>query len=67
MNVEELTIEQKRELKERFLLEKREEAGEPVFGSELVNIDKIVTDEEITETYKYITFVNDDFFVRQGA
>ena len=56
MNVEELTIEQK-----------REEAGEPVFGSELVNIDKIVTDEEITETYKYITFVNDDFFVRQGA
>ena len=67
MNVEELTTEQKRELKERFLIEKREKAGEPVFWSELADIDEIVTDEEITEAYKHITFVNDDFFCTAGG
>lgn len=58
MLVKELSKNQLRELKERYLIEKQ---GNVSYG-ELVNIDKVITDKEVFEEYQNVNFVEEDFF-----
>ena len=58
MKVTELTTEEKRELKERYYMEKNQNVS---YG-ELATIDKRVTDKEIFEYFENVNFVKDDFF-----
>ena len=58
MKVTELSRDELIELKQRYLMEKRDEAheDEPSYG-ELAIVDELISDDEI-----YIDFVKDDFF-----
>lgn len=63
MKVTELTRDELTELKQRYLMEKRDEEheDEPSYG-ELAAIDELVSDDEVYAEYDYIDFVKDDFF-----
>ena len=63
MKVTELTRDELIELKQRYLMEQREEAheDEPSYG-ELSAIDELVTDEEVYQEYADVDFVEEDFF-----
>ena len=60
MGVKELTREQLIELKQRYYTERNENVS---YG-ELVDIDNLVSDNEVFEEYEHITFVEEDFFVQ---
>ena len=58
MSVKELTREQLTQLKEQYYIEKNNNVS---YG-ELVDIDNLVSDNEVFEEYGHITFVEEDFF-----
>ena len=58
MSVKELTREQFTQLKEQYYIENNNNVS---YG-ELVDIDNLVSDNEIFEEYGHITFVEEDFF-----
>ena len=60
MSVKELTREQLTQLKEQYYIEKNNNVS---YG-ELVDIDNLVSDNEVFEEYEHITFVEEDFFVQ---
>ena len=60
MSVKELTREQLTQLKEQYYIEKNNNVS---YG-ELVDIDNLVSDNEVFEEYEHITFVEEDFFIQ---
>ena len=62
MTIRELTPEQLHQVKETYLVQKRDEDNEPCYMSELINVDDIVSNKEIYEAYEDIYFVEADFF-----
>lgn len=62
MEVKELNRNQLRQLKSRWLIDKRWSNDESVYESELMDIDDVVSDEEMFEAYEGIYFVEDDFW-----
>lgn len=62
MRVTELRRDELTELKQRYYTDTSEE--EPSY-EELVNIDEIISDEEIFLEYRAYDFVRDDFFCNQ--
>ena len=62
MTIRELTPEQLHALKESYLIIKRDEAGEPCYMSELINVDDIVSNKETYQAYSDVDFVEADFF-----
>lgn len=62
MTIKELTPEQLHQVKENYLIQKRDEAGEPCYMSELADADEIISDDEIYREYEGTCFVEDDFF-----
>lgn len=63
MTVFDLTRDEKRELKSRYLAEKEEK---DLSYGELANIDLLVTDSEIEDVYADTYFSPDDFFCNEG-
>lgn len=63
MTVFDLTLDEKRELKSRYLAGKEERE---LSYSELANIDLLVTDSEIEDVYCDTYFSTDDFFCNEG-
>lgn len=63
MTVFDLTRDEKRELKSRYLAEKEEK---DLSYGELANIDLLVTDSEIEDVYCDTYFSPDDFFCNEG-
>jgi len=66
MKVTELSRDELIELKQRYLMEKREEEheDEPSYG-ELANVDELISDDEVYAEFDYIDFEKDDFFCNQ--
>jgi hypothetical protein len=62
MTVYELNAEQLHQVKESYLIQKRDEAGEPCYMSELADADNLIGNEEIYCEYDGINFSEDDFF-----
>ena len=62
MTIKELTPEQLHQVKENYLVMKRDEANEPCYMSELINVNDIVSNKEIYKAYEDIYFVEADFF-----
>ena len=62
MTIRELTPEQLHQVKETYLVQKRDEAGEPCYMSELIDVNDIVSNKEIYEAHKGTWFVEADFF-----
>jgi hypothetical protein len=62
MTIRELTPEQLTQVKETYLVQKRDEADEPCYMSELVNVDEIISNEEIYQAYEGYFFIEADFF-----
>lgn len=63
MTINELSKEQFTELKWRYLDEiYQEETNESISLEEIVNIDNIISDEEILNEYSNYVFSDDDFF-----
>lgn len=62
MTIKELTPEQLHQVKERYLVQKRDEAGEPCYWSELAEADNLISNDEIFEAYEGYFFTEDDFF-----
>ena len=63
MSVKDLNKEQLQQLKIRYLdelLYKKEKRN--ISYGEMINIDEIVTDEEVYKEYDIYTFVEEDFF-----
>lgn len=58
MTIKELTPEQLATVKQNYYIQ---EKGEKVFMSELVEIDRLVSDSEIFEAYADTIFTEDDF------
>lgn len=63
MTVFDLTRDEKRELKSRYLADKEER---DLSYGELANIDLLVTDSEIEDVYCDTYFSPDDFFCNEG-
>ena len=61
MTFDELTEDQKLELKQRVLMDRNEENGEGTSYEELSEADYRVTDEELRERYGGTEFSPDDF------
>lgn len=61
MTIKELNPEQLATVKQNYYIQKQEEKGEKVFMSELVEIDRLVSDSEIFEAYADTIFTEDDF------
>ena len=63
MKVTELSRDELIELKQRYLMEKRDEAheDEPSYG-ELASVDELISDDEVFAEFDYIDFEKDDFF-----
>lgn len=66
MLVTELNKNQLEELKQRYYCEKMDAQGEGVSYGELIEIDNLVSDNEIFEEYGATDFHNDDFFCTAG-
>ena len=62
MTIRELTPEQLHQVKESYLIQKRDEAGEPCYMSELADADNLISNDEIYREYEGISFTEDDFF-----
>lgn len=63
MTINELSKEQFTELKWRYLDEiYQEETNENISLGEIININNIISDEEIINKYDNYTFSDDDFF-----
>jgi hypothetical protein len=62
MTVYELNEDQMQCLKQSYLVQKRDEAGEPCYMSELADADNLINNEEIYREYEGISFTEDDFF-----
>ena len=62
MKVTELNREQLTELKETYLIQQRDEQGEPVYMSEIACIDDLVSDKTVFAEYGGIVFTPDDFW-----
>lgn len=67
MKVQELNREQLTELKQDYLLRKMEKDNKSPFLADLINIDTLVSDQEVFTFYYDFDFVNDDFFVTAGT
>lgn len=63
MTVFDLTRDEKRELKSRYLAEKEDK---DLSYGELANIDLLVSDSEIEDVYADTYFSPDDFFCNEG-
>ena len=62
MTIRELTPEQLHQVKESYLIQKRDEAGEPCYMSELADTDNLINNDEIYQAYSDVDFVEADFF-----
>lgn len=62
MSIQELNPTQLEQVKQRYYIEKQEEAGEPVSFGDLMQIDELVSDEEVFDAYSGTVFTEDDFF-----
>lgn len=62
MSIQELNPTQLEQVKQRYYIEKQEEAGEPVSFGDLIQIDELVSDEEVFDAYSGTVFTEDDFF-----
>lgn len=62
MSIQELNPTQLEQVKQRYYIEKQEEAGEPVSFGDLMQIDGLVSDEEVFDAYSGTVFTEDDFF-----
>ena len=62
MTVYELNAEQLHQVKESYLAQKRDEAGERCYMSELADVDNLISNKEIYEAYSDVDFVEADFF-----
>lgn len=62
MTVYELNAEQLQCLKQSYLVQKRDEANEPCYMSELADADNLISNDEIYREYEGISFTEDDFF-----
>ena len=58
----ELSAEQKRELKERYLVERNEANGEGTSLGEIAWADEAVSDKELKAVYGGTMFTDEDFF-----
>ena len=62
MQIQELNPTQLEQVKQRYYIEKQETAGEPVSFGDLMQIDELVSDEEVFDAYSGTVFTEDDFF-----
>jgi hypothetical protein len=62
MTIKELNAEQLHQVKESYLIQKRDEAGEPCYMSELADADNLINNEEIYQVYSDVDFSEADFF-----
>ena len=62
MTVYELNEDQMQCLKQSYLVQKRDEANEPCYMSELADADEIISNKEIYQAYSDVDFVEADFF-----
>jgi len=63
----ELTAEQKSELKQALLMRRNEESGETTSYGELAWADEAITNEELEAEYGNTTFTDDDFTCTASA
>ena len=63
MTIKELNAEQLHQVKETYLIRKRDEANEPCYMSELADVDNLISNDEIYREYEGISFTEDDFFL----
>lgn len=61
MTIRELSRDQLQHIKQHYLTQRREEAGEGVSWGELAAADELITDQEIFEAYSDMEFSEDDF------
>ena len=62
MQIQELNPTQLEQVKQRYYIEKQETAGETVSFGDLMQIDELVSDEEVFDAYSGTVFTEDDFF-----
>lgn len=62
MSIQELNPTQLEQVKQRHYIEKQEAAGEPVSFGDLMQINELVSDEEVFDAYSGTVFTEDDFF-----
>jgi hypothetical protein len=62
MTIKELTPEQLHQVKETYLIQKRDEVNEPCYMSELIDVNEIISNKEIYQAYSDVDFVEADFF-----
>ena len=62
MSIQELNPTQLEQVKQRYYIEKQEETGEPISFGDLMQIDELVSDEEVFDAYSGTVFTEDDFF-----
>lgn len=62
MSIRELNPTQLEQVKQRHYIEKQEAADEPVSFGDLMQINELVSDEEIFDAYSGTVFAEDDFF-----
>ena len=62
MQIQELNPTQLEQVKQRYYIEKQETAGELVSFGDLMQIDELVSDEEVFDAYSGTVFTEDDFF-----
>lgn len=63
LTVDKLNCDQLRELKQRYLADKQ---GDELSMNEMINIDRLVSDDEIKKEYSGTIFSPDDFFCSEG-
>ena len=66
MTFDELTDDQKLELKQRILMERNEQRGEGTSYGELANADDLVSDEDAKDWAEGVEFSPDDFSCSAG-
>lgn len=67
MEIHELNREQLIELKQAILFNRLDKNGEcPSYG-EIADVNELISDEEVYETYAGTTFPEDDFMCSAGA
>lgn len=62
MTVQELNREQLQQVKVNYYTNDCNEPSGPLSYGEIMDIDNIISDEEIYEAYAGVDFVEDDFF-----
>ncbi len=66
MTFDELSEEQRLELKQALLTERLDERGESPSYGELADVDEIISDQDLRERYEDIDFSPDDFLCSAG-